>query len=89
MISRAHTCYRPYPLHEVTPLRFSLTVCDSPRLVLCDACGSEGRIYCGQFDDEWDAGECPWCEGTGGELIPTRPIDADDLEDYAPPVGAS
>lgn len=54
---------------------------NSPRVVLCEACGSEGRIYCGQYEDERDTGPCPWCEGTGGELIETQPITLADLDE--------
>lgn len=66
---------------NVTPNNEWLTEDHSPRLVCCEACGSEGRIYVGQFDDERDAGECPYCEGTGGELIATRPVTIDDIAD--------
>ena len=31
------------------------------RLVLCETCGSEGRIYRGQYEDERDCGQCPAC----------------------------
>lgn len=53
------------------------------RIVLCDACGSEGLLYHGDPDDGWIE-DCPYCEGTGGEIISTEPIDEDDLEIYAP-----
>jgi hypothetical protein len=51
------------------------------RIVPCDACGTEGRIYrqgrhCW---DEIDYGQCPYCEGTGGEIIEVQPIDMEDL----------
>ena len=59
------------------------------RVVLCEACGSEGRIYVkdwdydresGDYYGERDTGPCPWCEGTGGEIILTQPITLEDLD---------
>lgn len=50
------------------------------RIVPCTRCGSEGRLYCGQYEDERDCGPCPVCEGTGGEIIEVDPIDLEDLE---------
>ena len=29
--------------------------------ILCEYCGSEGRIYRGQYEDERDCGECRGC----------------------------
>lgn len=54
-----------------------------PLLVLCEACGSEGRILTanGNDPDHTDLGECPWCSGTGGELVECEPITLEDLED--------
>jgi hypothetical protein len=79
---------------NVTPSRLTLTEADSPRLVLCEACGSEGRIYtrtigyepgCGHAHSwgERDDGECPYCEGTGGALIATESITLEDLTEIA------
>lgn len=51
------------------------------RIVLCEACQSEGRILTsdgGPYDT--DNGECPYCEGTGGEIVKTEPITLEDLE---------
>lgn len=48
------------------------------QIVLCETCGSEGRIYRGLYDDERDCGECPACEGTGGEIISVYAIDMED-----------
>lgn len=45
------------------------------RVVLCEACGSEGRI-----SDDYGNDPCPWCEGTGGEVILVQPIEMADLE---------
>ena len=56
---------------------------NDPRIVLCEACGSEGRIYRGQYEDERDCGPCPVCDGTGGEIIETQPIEMEDLDHYA------
>lgn len=56
------------------------------RIVLCEACGSEGRILCsdgGPFDT--DGGPCPWCEGTGGEVIETLPVELSDISDFLVP----
>jgi DnaJ-class molecular chaperone len=61
-------------------------MCKSWRVVLCEACGSEGRIYIDTYQrDEYGnmmeaAEECPYCEGTGGELIETQPIELADLD---------
>lgn len=51
------------------------------RIVLCEACGSEGRILTsngGPYDT--DHGECPCCKGSGYELIETDLIEMEDLE---------
>jgi hypothetical protein len=60
------------------------------RLVLCETCGSEGRIYRGLYEDERDCGPCPACEGTGGEgeIVEVEPIEMEDLSD-CPHCGAS
>lgn len=50
-----------------------------PRIVPCDYCQAEGRIYRGQYEDERDCGECPVCEGTGSEIIEAEPIEMEDL----------
>lgn len=55
------------------------------RVVPCEDCGTEGKIYQGQYEDERYICDCGTCEGTGGALIHTRPIDIDDLDQYAPP----
>jgi hypothetical protein len=59
------------------------------RIVGCEACGTEGRIYVtdwspGDWNEpghwgERDTGPCPYCEGTGGEIIEVEPIEMDDL----------
>jgi hypothetical protein len=54
------------------------------RTVLCETCGSEGRIYRGLYDDERDCGECPACKGTGLEEVEVEPVTLDDLEFIAP-----
>lgn len=64
-----------------------------PILVLCETCGSEGRIIvrCMAYEPgcatphhhgERDEGECPDCEGTGYALIEGEPITLEDLEEY-------
>lgn len=57
------------------------------RVVGCEACGTEGRIYRSAGHDrttgapqEDDCGPCPYCEGTGGEMVPVFPIDLTDLD---------
>ena len=52
------------------------------RVILCDACASEGRVLTsdgGPFDK--DHGPCPCCNGTGMEEIEVEPITLDDLAD--------
>lgn len=56
-----------------------MTAMQSPRIVLCECCGSEGRIYRGRYEDERDCGQCPACKGTGYEVIETEPIELEDL----------
>lgn len=61
----------------------------SPRLVPCERCGSEGRIYVGALVYEpgcghahWgerDDGECPECRGRGEVQIDDEPIELEDL----------
>jgi hypothetical protein len=51
------------------------------RIVPCEACGTEGRVYHGNGDKPWDyVEECPYCDGTGGEIITTQPIEMADLD---------
>lgn len=53
-----------------------------PRIVLCEACGSEGRLLTSDGGPyEIDHGPCPWCEATGMAVIETAPIELDDMED--------
>lgn len=49
-------------------------------LVLCEACGSEGRMFVGSYEDERDIGECPVCHGTGREEVEGEPIEMEDLD---------
>jgi hypothetical protein len=59
------------------------------RIVGCEACGTDGRLYvldyCHGSRNEpphWgdrDDGPCPYCEGTGGEIIEVEPIGIEDL----------
>lgn len=61
-----------------------------PRIVECSCCGGEGRVLesawvyeHGSGHGHWDAldaGPCPHCDGTGGEIIETQPIELEDLE---------
>ena len=50
------------------------------RIVLCENCQSEGRLYRGQYEDERDCGPCPVCEGTGWEIIKTEPVTLEDID---------
>lgn len=59
-----------------------------PRIVPCEHCGTEGRIYeradfydrqYGWQPGERDLGPCEACEGTGGEIVETEPITLEDL----------
>ena len=59
---------------------------DNERIVGCEACGHEGRIKHGDPDYGWET-PCDCCEGTGGEIIVTEPIEEQDLDIYAPPRG--
>lgn len=81
--------------HIIEPSRVKLTEADSPRLIGCEHCGTEG---CGRPLDPDDGtcvcryqgydgnspinceDACPYCEGTGGELIATEPVELEDLE---------
>jgi DnaJ-class molecular chaperone len=54
-----------------------------PILVLCTACGGEGRILHGEYDRGWDE-RCPTCEGTGGELLEPMPVECEDLGPLIP-----
>jgi hypothetical protein len=65
-----------------------------PRIVGCETCRTEGilRHFTHSYIDHRNGGivecgseeDCPWCEGTGGEIIETQPITLEDLEVYAP-----
>jgi hypothetical protein len=58
-------------------------MCDI-RIIGCVACDGEGRIYEGEFDEERCIGDCPYCEGTGGEIVTTEPITLEDLDHAYP-----
>jgi hypothetical protein len=52
-----------------------------PLLVLCEACGSEGRLLTsngGPYDT--DNGPCPYCDGTGLALVECELIMMEDLD---------
>jgi hypothetical protein len=71
------------PPAEVLPpaAKTNLPCISSSRIVACEACGTEGRIYHGNGDKPWDyVEECPYCDGTGGEIITTQPIEMADLD---------
>lgn len=46
------------------------------RMVLCEACGGEGRIYSGHPNNPHprEIGPCPTCEGTGLQIVEVFPI---------------
>lgn len=54
------------------------------RVVACAACGTEGQLisWSGSMDQYGNPIErtepCPYCEGTGGEVIKTQPIDMEE-----------
>jgi DnaJ-class molecular chaperone len=55
---------------------------NSETIVVCEACGGEGRILIvmpGESDPE-DHGPCDYCQGTGREVIKTQPIDIEDRD---------
>ena len=58
-------------------------------LVLCERCGSEGRIYAAlprahyAEPSEEDLGECGECEGTGYAFVECEPIEMEDLDEAA------
>jgi hypothetical protein len=59
-------------------------------IIRCRSCGSEGRIYRQGIASRWalepveiDEGQCPDCDGTGGEMIEGEPITLDDLIELA------
>jgi hypothetical protein len=54
----------------------------------CEHCGSEGRILrertrqWGLEPEEIDCGECPVCEGTGYEIVPTEPVTEHEIMEH-------
>lgn len=52
---------------------------ERPLFVPCEACGTEGRIYYGSYEDERDEGECPVCHGTCMQEVPNEPVTLEDL----------
>ena len=52
------------------------------RLILCEACGSEGRIYRGQYEDERDCGPCPECNGQGEVEVELECMDEFAWDDF-------
>lgn len=56
------------------------------RIVQCAACNGEGRMFepCCDWQHgpgEIDVGPCEECEGTGGQVIETEPVELEDLCD--------
>jgi len=51
------------------------------RLVLCEGCQSEGRIYRQHWNgiDDIDCGECSDCGGSGMQIVEVLPIEMEDL----------
>lgn len=58
----------------------------SPRIVPCETCGTEGAIITAYDNNPENEREdpCPWCDHTGGEIIETRRLDMEDLDDAHP-----
>lgn len=59
---------------------------ENARIVPCETCGTEGRIYATKSGhpndpDSVDLGPCSACEGTGGEIVETEPVTLEDLTD--------
>lgn len=60
---------------------------EDSRSFLCDACGSEGRVYRSHSGhpndpDTIDCGPCPVCEERG--LVAGEPIELEDLDPLVP-----
>jgi hypothetical protein len=51
-------------------------------VVPCEVCGTEGRIYHGSEETGW-VEPCATCEGTGGELVETFPVEMNDDVDFS------
>lgn len=51
-----------------------------PRIVPCEYCHSEGRDLRGNGPEPIDYGPCIVCEGSGGEIVETQPIEFEDLD---------
>lgn len=47
---------------------------ENERIVPCEACGTEGRIAVGD-PDTGHYKPCEYCDGTGGEVIETQPVE--------------
>jgi hypothetical protein len=59
-------------------------MCGDFRIVPCEWCGTEGRLYrtaSGHPNDPdtIDIGPCSACEGTGGEIVEVEPITMEEL----------
>lgn len=56
------------------------------RIVPCEACGTEGCRYFGHPNapDHEYCEPCPYCEGTGGEIVTVEPVGLIDLDELAP-----
>lgn len=52
------------------------------RIVACFDCGTEGKLYIGQYEDECYVCDCPSCEGTGGEIVETEPVTLADMDEF-------
>jgi hypothetical protein len=55
------------------------------RIVPCEECGTEGRIYLRRFgstlpDDVYDAGACPVCGGECSVIVEVQSIEMEDLD---------
>jgi hypothetical protein len=56
----------------------------------CEHCGSEGKLYTSRYGgndpDVWPIGDCPVCEGTGGELIEVETAEEEEVMHVLPQV---
>lgn len=52
------------------------------RIIGCEHCGTEGRIYSGHPNDPHprDCGPCPVCDGECSVVIEVEPIEMEELD---------
>jgi hypothetical protein len=47
-------------------------------LIFCEYCDGEGRLLTSK---DVDRGLCPWCDGTGTEIVTATLVTFDDFEE--------